>query len=448
MRKSPARKRFVVMLLLAVVLSSVPAYCQKPQKPAPQREVKDTTPAPAATISIGPYYALVIGNNNYRYLGKLETARNDATEMAKLLQKRYGFATPKLLLDATRDDIFTALTEYRRTLPGNSNLLIYYAGHGYHDRDTDEAYWLPVDAQSDNPDHWISANDITTNIRAIPSKHVLIISDSCYSGVLTRGADVAINPLERDAYLTKMLKSKSRNLMSSGGDEPVADSGAAGHSVFANAILKSLGEMEDEQFTAADLFQRFIKRRVAGRSDQVPQYSFIRNSGDEFGDFVFSRGRKEVVVVPDTGNRGVGSSGASITSGTLQPPVSLKAEANKESLPTLLSETQGSAPQDSDATSVRTVLDHYAEAVASGDLEKVKAVRQVRGNEEKKMIESLKDTKEKGFALRNCLAPEITGDNARVNCDVLLTRSKDTSPGHVTFFLKRIYGQWFILSSN
>lgn len=293
MRKIQAQQRRLITVLLAALLSGLSTYGQKPPT---NREVKDTTPAPATTLPVGSYYALVIGNNNYRYLGKLETARNDATEVAKLLQKRYGFAPPKLLLDATRDDIFTALTEYRRKLPGNSNLLIYYAGHGYHDRDTDEAYWLPVDAQSDNPDHWISANDITTNIRAIPSKHVLIISDSCYSGVLTRGADVAINPLERDAYLGKMLKSKSRNLMSSGGDEPVADGGGAGHSVFANAILKSLSEMEDEQFTAADLFQRFIKRGVAGRSDQVPQYSFIRNSGDEFGDFVFSRGGIGVVI--------------------------------------------------------------------------------------------------------------------------------------------------------
>jgi uncharacterized caspase-like protein len=286
MRKIQAQQRRLITVLLAALLSGLSTYGQKPPT---NREVKDTTPAPATTLPVGSYYALVIGNNNYQYLPKLQTAVNDATALAKLLREQYAFKENKLLLNATRDDIFTALTEYRRTLPENSNLLIYYAGHGHHDRDTDEAYWLPVDAQVDNPDHWISANDITTNIRAIPSKHVLIISDSCYSGVLTRGADVAINPLERDAYLGKMLKSKSRNLMSSGGDEPVADSGAAGHSVFASAILKSLSEMEDEQFTAADLFQRFIKRGVAGRSDQVPQYSFIRNSGDEFGDFVFSK---------------------------------------------------------------------------------------------------------------------------------------------------------------
>jgi len=289
MRESPARKRSViVLLLLAAWLGSVPAKAQKPPKRDREadRGVKDTQVAPEPPLVLGPYYALVIGNNNYRFLDGLLTPVNDATAFAKLLQKPYGFKVQKLL-NATRDDIFAAFIEYRK-LPENSNLLIFYAGHGYHDHTTDEAYWLPVDAQKGNPDHWISANDITTNIRAIPSKHVLVISDSCYSGVLTREADVGIKPLQTGPYLRKMLSSKSRNLMSSGGDEPVIDSGDEGHSVFANAVLKYLKEMEDQQFTAADLFPR-IRRGVAGRTTQVPQYSYIRNSGDQFGDFVFSR---------------------------------------------------------------------------------------------------------------------------------------------------------------
>jgi hypothetical protein len=120
--------------------------------------------------------------------------------------------------------------------------------------------------------------------------HILIISDSCYSGALMRDVEPTIRPEENSAYIAKMMASKSRNLMSSGGVEPVADGGGgAGHSIFANALLESLGMMEEKQFTAADLFQKFIKRGVAGRSKQVPQYSFIRDSGDEFGDFIFYR---------------------------------------------------------------------------------------------------------------------------------------------------------------
>jgi len=101
-----------------------------------------------------------------------------------------------------------------------------------------------------------------------------------------------------------------------------------------------------------------------------------------------------------------------------------------------------------DSSAISNRLNDYAEAVASGDLEKIKAVRQLKGNEERKMIESLNATKGKGYTLRNCSAPEQTADNAQVSCDTVLTGSKDTPPAHVTFFLKRIYGQWFIISSD
>jgi len=258
------------------------------QTASSQRGLADTSPL--SSFQIGPYYALIIGNQNYKYLKKLQTPINDANEIERLLRERYRFQT-KLLLDADRKQILTALGEYRRTLAGSSNLLIYYAGHGYHDRDVEEAYWLPVDAQADNNANWISADDITRNLKAIPSSHVLVISDSCYSGYLvaSRSGNVGINPAERHALLAKMLGSKSRNLMSSGGDEPVADTGAPGHSVFAAAVLDGFRRIEEDNFTAADLFQQFIQPAVGGRSLQLPQYSAIRNSGHEYGDFVFSR---------------------------------------------------------------------------------------------------------------------------------------------------------------
>jgi hypothetical protein len=292
MRKSQARLVLLgSLIVLAGFTGFLPAYGQAKK---PSRNLQPgARQLTSESQQNGPYFALVIGNNKYRYTHSLETAINDANAMDQLLRERYGFQT-KVLLDATRDDIITALVKYRRELSETSNLLIYYAGHGHHDRDTDEAYWLPVDARPDNPENWVSADDITRNIRAIPSKHILIISDSCYSGVLTRDAPARIDPSDRGAYLARMLGSKSRTLMSSGSDEPVADSGAAGHSVFANAVLESLRRMNESRFTAGDLFQQFIQPRVAGQSAQLPQYSVVRESGHDFGDFVFSK----IGVVP------------------------------------------------------------------------------------------------------------------------------------------------------
>lgn len=235
----------------------------------------------------GRYYALVIGNNKYQSLPKLKTAEADAAEVEAVLKSFYGFQT-RLLLNATRQQIIAALAAYRRELSAESNLLIYYAGHGLNDREVDKAYWLPVDASKEDAANWISADDITTTIKAIPARHVLIVSDSCYSGTLTRGFEPSVSaPAERERFLNKMMSGRSRTLMASGGNEPVADGGGGNHSVFANALLRGLRQTERVQFTAAELFREFVEVNVAGRADQTPEYNPLRNSGHESGDFVF-----------------------------------------------------------------------------------------------------------------------------------------------------------------
>jgi uncharacterized caspase-like protein len=237
----------------------------------------------------GRYYALVIGNNAYQSIRRLKTAEDDAREVAIVLKVKYGFET-KLLLNATRQQIISALNAYRRELSLDANLLIYYAGHGVNDKEADKAYWLPVDARLDDNANWISADDITTNIRVIPAKHVLIISDSCYSGTLTRGIEPSVSTaLLRQRYLQKMLAGKSRTLMASGGNEPVVDGGGGNHSIFANALLRGLGAIDRGQFTAAELFREFVEETVAGQVNQTPEYNPLRNSGHENGDFVFTR---------------------------------------------------------------------------------------------------------------------------------------------------------------
>jgi len=79
--------------------------------------------------------------------------------------------------------------------------------------------------------------------------------------------------------------------MASGGNEPVTDGGGSGHSVFARALLDGLRGMSERVFTAEELFHGYIKERVAGKSDQTPEYNPLRNSGHEVGDFVFVRVR-------------------------------------------------------------------------------------------------------------------------------------------------------------
>jgi hypothetical protein len=235
------------------------------------------------------YVALVIGNNNYLHIRPLETAKRDARDIAQTLKTLYGFEV-NLLLDATRDDIVRAINTVRKSLKENDSLLIYYAGHGEFDKTANKAYWLPVDARSDDDTNWILADRITSNIRRISSKHILVVADSCYSGTFTRRAVTDMSSSQaRDRYLMKMQAKKSRTLLASGGNEPVSDIGGKGHSVFAAALLHGLNRMEKNTFSAEELFYDHIKERVAGNAEQTPEYNVIRNSGHDGGDFVFKR---------------------------------------------------------------------------------------------------------------------------------------------------------------
>ena len=80
--------------------------------------------------------------------------------------------------------------ELRASLSYDTNLLIYYAGHGIVDPVTGRGYWLPVDAKQSNSVNWVSNDDITDMLKVIPAHHILVVADSCYSGTLVRAVPV------------------------------------------------------------------------------------------------------------------------------------------------------------------------------------------------------------------------------------------------------------------
>ena len=236
-----------------------------------------------AGIKFGTYHALVIGIDNYKELPKLKTAVKDAKAVAAALETDYGFKV-RTLLDPGRDDIIDAFDDYMEQLTYDDNLLIYYAGHGWLDEATDRGYWLPANAKPGRRSKWLSNSDITDTLKSLAAKHVMVVADSCYSGTLTRSATVDL----RDAnYLKRMASKMARVAMVSGGLEPVADSGGSGNSPFAKAFLDALRNNPDV-IDGTRLFGE-IRRPVILNAQQTPEYSDVRNSGHDGGDFLFVR---------------------------------------------------------------------------------------------------------------------------------------------------------------
>lgn len=235
----------------------------------------------------GRNYALVIGNNDYKDLPPLKTAVADAEAVAETLKTRYTFDDDavKLLINADRNTILGALAQLRAKLGPDDRLLIYYAGHGQIDQAASEGFWQPVDALPNADYTWISNADLKRNLRGMSAKHVLVVADSCFSGSLTRSAP-AQQP-GTDRYFAQVDGHFSRKVITSGGNEPVADSGTGDHSVFAYYFLKALNDNNAAYITSFELFNS-LARAVANNSSQKPEYGTIGNAGDEgSGDFTF-----------------------------------------------------------------------------------------------------------------------------------------------------------------
>jgi Caspase domain/Sel1 repeat len=262
------------------------AEAERSASPAPVTEVEKPK-----EVDFGSYHALVIGNSNYQHLPSLQTARADADAVADVLQGRYGFRV-KLIRDATRYDILSALNEMRAQLTEEDNLLIYYAGHGELDKVNMRGQWLPVDAERASTANWISNVAITDILNAMNTQHVMIVSDSCYSGALTRSSlatlDGGLSDEKRAAWFQALASKRSRTALTSGGLAPVLDAGGGGHSVFARAFLDVLRQNES-LIEGQRLYQELSARVTYAASnyefEQMPQYAPIKYSGHEAGDF-------------------------------------------------------------------------------------------------------------------------------------------------------------------
>jgi formylglycine-generating enzyme required for sulfatase activity len=238
---------------------------------------------------IGAYRALIIGINKYKdyNIPSLVTARKDAEETAKLLKELYGFQT-KLLLDdkATQKAVFNALRELAETTEENDSVLIYYAGHGELDTVYNDGWWIPSDAKFGDLLTYLENTQMQKAIRNMKARHVLLISDSCYSGTLFGQETRALPPVINERYYLSLYNEKSRWGMTSGNKEPVQDDGTGGHSIFAYQLLKALRENEKPFISTQEIYTR-IAPIVGNNSEQTPICKPIRNVGDQGGQFVF-----------------------------------------------------------------------------------------------------------------------------------------------------------------
>lgn len=275
------------VLILLTLLFNGTGFGETAVSVKDQRGVQ-VAPAARDTITItGKYWAFLIGIDEYQHVSKLQTAVNDVRKLRDVLLSRYGFSPEKIIMltnqHATREaieDTFFALTH---EVGPEDSLFIYYAGHGQMDLQGRRGFWIPVDGKPRSPGTYISNARIRDEIAAMQAKHVYLVADSCFSGTLF--AMRSVPPLT-DKFYKRLYDTKSRWGLTSGMNEPVADGGIDGHSVFAYFFLKILQDNENRYLVPSHIYDE-IAPKIGRNAEQQPRSEPIHGTGDEGGQFVF-----------------------------------------------------------------------------------------------------------------------------------------------------------------
>jgi TPR repeat protein len=123
--------------------------------------------------------ALVIGNDDYQYLTKLEKAGNDASAMARELRAA-GFEV-ELQRDVNYRKMSRTIDAFVSRISGGDQVVVFYAGHGVQIKSGN--YLLPIDLEkgieSEIERFAYSLDDLTAKLADAKASFSLVMVDAC-----------------------------------------------------------------------------------------------------------------------------------------------------------------------------------------------------------------------------------------------------------------------------
>jgi hypothetical protein len=198
-------------------------------------------------------YALVIGNEDYQSKQRglsdeqnVDYARKDASIFQEYALKTLGVKEENMyfMTDATSGEMsqtIDLLSKILYKLGKKSELIVYYAGHGYPDELTKVPYLIPVDVSATNLRSAIKLSEMYDKLSSTGAKKVTVFLDACFTGggrtsglVASRG--VKVKPKEGSLNGNLVVFSASS------GEQSALPYHKEGHGMFTYFLLKKLQE--------------------------------------------------------------------------------------------------------------------------------------------------------------------------------------------------------------
>jgi hypothetical protein len=235
--------------------------------------------------------ALIIGIENYAKSPNATYANLDAKYFYEYVKNTFGVKTENIKLMINQEaNLVDSLGALNKWLPGKvrknqTDLIIYFAGHGLASSDGKELYLLPQDGDSDLLERTaLSRTEIFQMIKKLSPKSVTMFLDTCYSGqtrdeetLLASARPVRIVADEQDTPDNFTIFSASQlDQISSGFKE-------AKHGIFSYYLMKGLeGKADankDKKITNGELLA-YMDQNVAQKASELGRQQNPSLAGD------------------------------------------------------------------------------------------------------------------------------------------------------------------------
>lgn len=232
---------------------------------------------PATSIRNTYDIAVVIGNRDYRdkdNIPSVDYAVNDARTIKKYLRETLGFKEENIIYreNATKTDFDMIFGNhdnhkgkiYKFVMSGQSNIFVYYSGHGAPGTNDQKGYFVPSDASAMDIELTGYPLDLMyRNLQKVSEEKnlpgTLIVLDSCFSGSSERGMLIkAASPLLIEIESPILESLNTAVIASSSGKQISSWYPEKRHGLFTYYLLKSLRQevQNGGNITTGRLFER------------------------------------------------------------------------------------------------------------------------------------------------------------------------------------------------
>lgn len=197
-------------------------------------------------------WALIIGIEDYAHLPDAEYARKDALVVKEYFVRILGVPDSNVILlmdnDATKARIESFVHDYLpRNVRKDTQLYVYFAGHGAPDIKKGNAYLVPYDGDTRFlKSTGYQLKQFYADLDKIGNGHTYIFLDACFSGIASRAAEMLAKGMRpalihvEDTQISRKSANHMVAISSSSAGEPSNAYPDTEHGLFTYFLLKGL----------------------------------------------------------------------------------------------------------------------------------------------------------------------------------------------------------------